>query len=177
MRKVATPFGVSTPAQAAAIAALQPAGLIRAEPRGRHSRYRAEVEAVRGLVAYLTDTCCGGPVTVTFTLLVRSPSDEPPCPSPPGPSLMAATLREVGRVSFKAAPAPPPGPPCAHRGAALPAGRVAALKLSTLRTWYACDKPGFERLGLPVSPCQTCGVPDGQKCSAACPGYEPGEPD
>lgn len=126
----------------------------------------------------MTDTCCGGPVTVTFTLLVRSPEDDPPCPSPPGPmGLMATTLREVGRVSFKTAPAPPPGPPCAHRGDAMSAGKVAALKLSTLRTWYACDKPGFERYGLPVSDCRTCGVPDGQKCGQTCPGYQPGEPD
>ena len=125
-----------------------------------------------------TDTCCGGPVTVTFTLLVRSPSDEPPCPSPPGPmGLMSASLREVGRVSFKTAPAPPPGPPCAHRGDALPAGKVAALKLSTLRAWYDCDRPGFERYGRPVTSCQTCGVPAERRCSSDCPGYEPGEPD
>ena len=36
------------------------AGLIAALPEGRHIRYRAEVEAVRGLVGYLTENCCGG---------------------------------------------------------------------------------------------------------------------
>lgn len=125
-----------------------------------------------------TDTCCGGPVTVTFTLLVRSPLETPACPTPAGPmGLMSAATREVGRVSFKTAPAPPPGPPCAHRGDALPAGKVAALKLSTLRTWYACGREGFERFGLPVSDCRTCGIPADRRCSSDCPGYEPGEPD
>ena len=40
--------------------ALQQAGLIRPEPLGRHIRYRADFEAMRGLVGFLTDNCCGG---------------------------------------------------------------------------------------------------------------------
>lgn len=39
---------------------LQQAGLIRPEPRGRHIRYRADFEAMRGLVGFLTENCCGG---------------------------------------------------------------------------------------------------------------------
>jgi hypothetical protein len=27
---------------------------------GRHIRYRADFEAMRGLVGYLTENCCGG---------------------------------------------------------------------------------------------------------------------
>ena len=39
---------------------LQQGGLIRPEPLGRNIRYRADFEAMRGLVAYLTENCCGG---------------------------------------------------------------------------------------------------------------------
>lgn len=129
-----------------------------------------------GDAALATDTCCGGPITVTFTLLVRSPEDEPACPAPvmgrAGPA-----LRAVGSATLVAAPAPPPGPPCGHRGDAMSAGKVAALKLSTLRTWYTCEKVGFERYALPVSDCRTCGIPADRRCGSGCPGYEPGDPD
>ena len=40
--------------------ALQQAGLVRAEVEGRNIRYRAALDTVRGLVAYLTENCCGG---------------------------------------------------------------------------------------------------------------------
>lgn len=40
--------------------ALQHAALIQPEPQGRNIRYRADFVAMRGLVAYLTDNCCGG---------------------------------------------------------------------------------------------------------------------
>ncbi|MBW8368978.1 MAG: metalloregulator ArsR/SmtB family transcription factor [Arenimonas sp.] len=39
---------------------LQQAGLIAPEPRGRNIRYRADFAAMRGLVGFLTDNCCGG---------------------------------------------------------------------------------------------------------------------
>ena len=40
--------------------ALQQAGLIRPEPQGRHIRYRADFDAMRALVGFLTENCCGG---------------------------------------------------------------------------------------------------------------------
>jgi DNA-binding transcriptional ArsR family regulator len=40
--------------------ALQHAALIQPEPQGRNIRYRADFTAMRGLVAYLTENCCGG---------------------------------------------------------------------------------------------------------------------
>jgi DNA-binding transcriptional ArsR family regulator len=40
--------------------ALQQAGLIAPEPRGRHIRYRADFQAMRSLVGFLTENCCGG---------------------------------------------------------------------------------------------------------------------
>ena len=39
---------------------LQQAGLIQPEPRGRNIRYRADFEAMRSLVAFLTENCGGG---------------------------------------------------------------------------------------------------------------------
>jgi DNA-binding transcriptional ArsR family regulator len=42
--------------------ALAQAGLVSAEHSGRFIRYRASLEAVRTLVGFLTDNCCGGDV-------------------------------------------------------------------------------------------------------------------
>ncbi len=39
---------------------LMHAGLIGAEPNGRHIRYRADFTAMQGLVDFLTRNCCGG---------------------------------------------------------------------------------------------------------------------
>ena len=58
--EIADQLGLPATTQSFHLKALQQAGLIRPEPQGRHIRYRAEVEAIRGLVAYLTETCCGG---------------------------------------------------------------------------------------------------------------------
>ncbi|MBJ7574148.1 metalloregulator ArsR/SmtB family transcription factor [Luteimonas sp. MC1828] len=42
---------------------LSAAGLIQGEPRGRHICYRADFEAMNGLVEFLTRNCCGGDPT------------------------------------------------------------------------------------------------------------------
>jgi len=39
---------------------LQQAGLIQPEPLGRNIRYRADFEAMRSLVGFLSENCCGG---------------------------------------------------------------------------------------------------------------------
>lgn len=81
--------------------------------------------------------------------------------------LMAAT----------AAKATAPEPPCRWRGDELTGGERSALSLDHRRTWYRCGKPGFERLGLPVTDCRTCKSAD-MKCSkAGCTGYEPADVD
>jgi DNA-binding transcriptional ArsR family regulator len=36
------------------------AGLIQGEPRGRYICYRADFDAMNGLIGFLTDNCCGG---------------------------------------------------------------------------------------------------------------------
>jgi ArsR family transcriptional regulator, arsenate/arsenite/antimonite-responsive transcriptional repressor len=40
--------------------ALAHGGLVEAEQQGRSILYRADFEAMRGLVDYLTENCCGG---------------------------------------------------------------------------------------------------------------------
>jgi ArsR family transcriptional regulator, arsenate/arsenite/antimonite-responsive transcriptional repressor len=39
---------------------LAQAGLVTAEPSGRHIRYRADFARMQGLVDFLTRNCCGG---------------------------------------------------------------------------------------------------------------------
>ncbi|HUH90780.1 MAG TPA: metalloregulator ArsR/SmtB family transcription factor [Lysobacter sp.] len=39
---------------------LAAAGLIQGEPRGRYICYRADFDAMNGLIGFLTDNCCGG---------------------------------------------------------------------------------------------------------------------
>lgn len=50
---------------------LQQAGLILPEPRGRNIRYRADFAAMRGLVGFLTENCCGGDASLC------APADAP----------------------------------------------------------------------------------------------------
>mgnify|MGYP001156475818 CR=1 FL=1 len=39
---------------------LTTAGLIQGESQGRHIRYRADFDAMTGLIGFLTRNCCGG---------------------------------------------------------------------------------------------------------------------
>ncbi|MNT86916.1 hypothetical protein D3C72_2272640 [compost metagenome] len=36
------------------------AGLVSSEREGRHIRYRADLEAMRALMGFLLEDCCGG---------------------------------------------------------------------------------------------------------------------
>jgi ArsR family transcriptional regulator, arsenate/arsenite/antimonite-responsive transcriptional repressor len=40
--------------------ALSHAGLVRSQRSGRHIGYRVDFDAMRGLIAFLTDNCCDG---------------------------------------------------------------------------------------------------------------------
>lgn len=76
------------------------------------------------------------------------------------PRLMAATA------------APPPS--CRWQGDDLAGAERAAEGLDHRRRWLRCGKPGFERVGLPVTDCRTCGTPSSRRCLPGhCPGYEP----
>lgn len=58
--EIAERLGIPATTQSFHLKTLHQAGLIHAEPQGRNIRYRADFEAMRGLVGYLTDNCCGG---------------------------------------------------------------------------------------------------------------------
>ena len=58
--EIAEYLGLPTTTLSFHLKTLQQAGLIVPEPSGRHIRYRADLDAVQGLVAYLTENCCGG---------------------------------------------------------------------------------------------------------------------
>lgn len=61
--EIAEYLGLPTTTLSFHLKTLQQAGLIVPEPSGRHIRYRADLDAVQGLVAYLTENCCGGDVS------------------------------------------------------------------------------------------------------------------
>lgn len=43
---------------------LAAAGLVTVTPEGRYARYRADLEALQGLVGYLTEACCADDTAV-----------------------------------------------------------------------------------------------------------------
>lgn len=57
---IARAAGVSATSASFHLKELQRAGLIRASRQGRFIRYSVEVEAMRGLLTYLTEDCCQG---------------------------------------------------------------------------------------------------------------------
>lgn len=57
---LADQLGVTPSALSFHLKELLHAGLVTQERQGRHLVYRAALEAVRGLVAYLTENCCQG---------------------------------------------------------------------------------------------------------------------
>lgn len=67
-------------------------------------------------------------------------------------------------------------PPCRFQGADLTGEERSSLRLDHRKRWLRCDKPGFERFGLPVTDCRACGTRASRRCgSGRCPGYEPAE--
>jgi DNA-binding transcriptional ArsR family regulator len=57
---IATDLGLPASSLSFHLAHLKRAGLVSADARGRERRYVADFEAMRGLVAFLTENCCGG---------------------------------------------------------------------------------------------------------------------
>lgn len=58
--ELAAAVGVAAPTLSFHLRTLLQAGLIDAEQNGRSITYRANFEAMRGLIGYLGDNCCGG---------------------------------------------------------------------------------------------------------------------
>ena len=58
--EIATALGVRQNTMSANLSVLAAAGLIRGQRQGRSIRYRADIAAMRSLIAYLLEDCCGG---------------------------------------------------------------------------------------------------------------------
>ena len=58
--ELAAAVGVAAPTLSFHLRALLQAGLIDAEQNGRSITYRADFQAMRGLIGYLGENCCGG---------------------------------------------------------------------------------------------------------------------
>lgn len=58
--EIATALGVAPSSLSFHLREMEAAGLLRAMRAGRVIRYAAELDAVRGLAAFLTETCCDG---------------------------------------------------------------------------------------------------------------------
>ena len=117
-----------------------------------------------------TEVTTTGTATVTLESTPCGPI-APPAP-PPGdgegerPAMLAARAVE--------------SPVCRHRSDdPLPSAGVAAAGLNPRIDWFRCERPGFERFGLPVTACRTCNTPADRRCGplSGCPGYEPPDPD
>jgi DNA-binding transcriptional ArsR family regulator len=57
--------------------AMSHAGLVTATPEGRYLRYRANLDRMRAMVAFLTEECCGGAATCIDELPACCPEPEP----------------------------------------------------------------------------------------------------
>jgi DNA-binding transcriptional ArsR family regulator len=71
---------------------LAAAGLVTVTPEGRYLRYRADLEALQGLVGYLTEACCADDAAACELDRPRAckPGCGPDCDSKPGMAEAAA---------------------------------------------------------------------------------------
>tara|TARA_R110002110_G_scaffold203859_1_gene415046 strand:+ start:156 stop:488 length:333 start_codon:yes stop_codon:yes gene_type:complete len=58
--QISDTLGVRQNTMSANLAVLARSGLIRSERQGRSIRYFADMDGMRGLLAYLMEDCCGG---------------------------------------------------------------------------------------------------------------------
>lgn len=57
---IAERLGVRQNTMSTNLSVLRAAGLVRNERQGRHVRYAADTDGLRGLLAFLMEECCGG---------------------------------------------------------------------------------------------------------------------
>jgi len=77
---IAQALGISPSTLSFHLKALAHAGLVEAEQQGRSILYRADFEAMRGLVDYLTENCCAGDPTACAPLRLKDmPLKDMPC--------------------------------------------------------------------------------------------------
>ena len=154
-------------------------GLVAVERSGRSMNYRADVEAFRGLVMFLTNDCCGGKPELCGDIAKLIPAQAPPLPEEnalmpafnvlflctrnSARSIMAeALLERLGNARFRAysagsAPARRPMPEIIDRLKQL------GHDVSRLRpkSWDEFGGPNAPRMDFVIALCDS---PRGQVC-------------
>jgi protein-tyrosine-phosphatase/DNA-binding transcriptional ArsR family regulator len=158
------------------LAALEQAGLVQSTRRGRQVIYAVRILGLRNLLAFMTETCCGGRPELCGDLarLLPDLAEEEPamtaafnvlflCTRNSARSIMAeAILAQVGHGRFRAysagsSPAKAPLPVVLEKLRAL------GHDVSRLRSksWNEFTRPDAPRLDFVIALCDT---PRGQQC-------------
>ena len=153
--------------------ALEQAGLIAATRQGRSLIYAAQISALRGLIGFLTEACCGGEPKRCGDLasLVLPAAQELPmfnvlflCTHNSARSILAeALLNKIGRgrfQAFSAGSAPSPSGPLPEVIAQL---RTLGHDVSALRSksWTEFTGPDAPRMDFVIT---LCDILAGQSC-------------
>lgn len=73
---LATELGIPANTLSFHLKAMNHAGLVTVTPEGRFLRYRANLDRMRAMVAFLTEECCGGAATCIDELPACCPEPE-----------------------------------------------------------------------------------------------------
>lgn len=157
-------------------AQLEEAGLIQSTRQGRSIIYAVRLASLRGLLGFLTETCCPGRPDLLADLARLLPEDQPEdrcmtarynvlflCTRNSARSLMAqALLEQVGKGKFEAysagsAPAAAPVPEVIARLRAL-GHEVSHLRC---KSWEEFAKPDAPRMDFVITLCDTL---QGEEC-------------
>ena len=97
---IAVRLGIAAPTLSFHLKELAHAGLVAAEPQGRFIVYRADFDAINGLVGYLTENCCraGGACTIECVPVAAetcAPSAQPRRRASAGAPAAATSRRRV----------------------------------------------------------------------------------
>ncbi|MBN8892896.1 MAG: metalloregulator ArsR/SmtB family transcription factor, partial [Rhodospirillales bacterium] len=172
--EIAARLGLPASTASFHLAALERAGLIQATRQGRQIVYAARVFALRGLFAFLAESCCGGEPERCGDLARLFPPEEPPAMTPAfnvlflctrnsARSIMAeAILAKQGAGRFRAfsagsEPAAAPMPELLEKLAAL-GHDIAGLHS---KSWDRFAGPDAPRMDFVIA---LCDVLDGQAC-------------
>lgn len=172
--EIAATLGLPASTASFHLAALERAGLIQATRQGRQIVYAARLFALRGLFAFLAESCCGGQPELCGDLARLFPVEEPPAMTPAfnvlflctrnsARSIMAeAILSQIGGGRFRAfsagsEPAAAPMPEVLEKLASL-GHDVTALHS---KSWDVFTGPDAPRMDFVIA---LCDVLDGQLC-------------
>ena len=174
--EIAARLGVPASTLSFHLAALEQAGLIRGTRQGRQAIYAVRFAGLRGLLTFITETCCAGRPELCgdlARLLPDNDTEEPAmtagfnvlflCTHNSARSLMAeAILERVGKGKFHAYsagsdPAAKPMPEVLAKLKALghDTGRLRS------KSWHEFMGPAAPRLDFIIALCDT---PEGQDC-------------